>query len=623
MMPWFARPWASTAASALSAFLLFSAVRFCGAVSDNLASVLARFDEPPVPRLVILDRGGGVLYSRTEDPARYAVTDPAGLPRPFTDILLLSEDRRFREHGGVDLRGLARALFSNAVEEDGTQGGSTITMQLVKLKLGESRRSLGNKLEQMATALLLEGRKGKDEILAAYCNCVFMGYSLYGMENASRYYLGKPLAELDGAECAFLAAILPRPAVAMEGRMARLLTLQKSLLRQAAERNLVAPREAEEALDRFLSSYALPKAQPETLLAVEDRFPYLSDHVKSLLESGAMGDLAGLSLEVRTTFDAAAQEQVQTALSDYIVTALFRNLSSMQDPPLQGAAVALDAGDGSLRALVGGRGYSRGDQFNRATGAVRKVGSAFKPFLYALAFEDLGLGPESEESDEPVSVWDDLRGAYGPENHYHGYQGQVTLREALAQSINTVSLRVAGRVGLRRMIEGTARFFTGTGLSPGEAEARYEASWSTALGSARFSILELTSAYGAFANGGMLADAWCIQEVRRGGAAVFRREPAPPRRVVDAGTARGITACLSAVFELDGTAFSSEDRLPFPVSGKSGSIEDNAWFVGYSSGLVLGVWLGLDQRAGVARDVHWKAYPVFRDAMMRIRGPGS
>jgi len=620
MIPWFGKPWASTLSSALAVLLLYSAVRFGAAVSDDLQAVLARFDEPPVPRLLILDRDGEPLYSRSQDPDRYAVTEARRLPHPFTELLLLSEDRRFREHHGVDLRGLARALFSNATEDAGTQGGSTITMQLVKLKLGEDRRTLGNKLEEMATAVLLESRKGKDEILAAYCNCVFMGYSLYGMENAARYYLSKPLADLDPAECALLIAILPRPSVAVEGRMARLLTLQKSLLRQAVEQGLVAQRDAEPALEGFRASYRLPQSPPGSLLLVEDRFPYVSDYVKSVLDSGALGDFTGLSLEVRTTFDAAAQEAVQTALSDYIATTLFRNLSTVSEPPLQGAAVALDPACGALRALVGGRQYARGDQFNRATGAVRKVGSAFKPFLYALAFERLGLGPDSVETDEPTEVWDDLRGEYGPENHYYGYQGRVTLRMALAQSINTVSLRVARRVGLRRTIDGTMPFFTGTGLSRREIAGRYEESWSTALGSARFSVLELTSAFGALANGGLLIDSWCVAEVRHGASTSYRHEAAPPRRIVGPGTARAVMDCLAEVFELDGTAFSPADRLPFPVAGKSGSLADNAWFVGSAGRTVLGVWLGLDQRAGVAREVHWRAFPVFQDAMKRI-GP--
>ncbi len=549
---------------ALWMFILgFLAVTVGAAWLSRLAADLpetARLAEPPRrSSVVVLGRGGEEIARRGAVLAREASVEE--LPGYLVDAVLTVEDRRFYEHGGVDVRGLARAAVENMRAGRVVQGGSTLTQQLAKNLFLDSERTLARKGREMLIARWIEQRYSKDEILELYLNRVYFGAGAYGIEAAAQRYFGKPAAEVTLAEAAMLAGLLKAPSR---------LSPTRDVARAEARAAIV--------LDAMLATGAITDAEHDAALEAplrvraassDDGAGYFADWAAALARARSGG--AADELIVHTTLDTAAQAAAERAVAEAFA-------EGAEGADEQVALVALD-GDGAVRAMVGGRAYAE-SQFNRAVQARRQPGSAFKPFVYAAAIE-AGLSPWDVRSDAPITLGD-----WSPTNFDGAHVGDVTLIRALADSINTVAVRVAEEIGRDRVVRVVKRLGVTSHIRPTR---------SMALGSYEVTPIEVTAAYAAFANGGYAVRPYAVTRVETpDGVALWTRPEPEAARALDPYTVRQMNVMLARVVS-DGTARAAAlpDRS---AAGKTGTTNDfrDAWFIGYVPGFVAGVWVGTD-----------------------------
>ena len=481
--------------------------------------------------------------------------------------VIATEDRRFYSHFGVDPIGLARALFANISAGRVVQGGSTITQQLAKNLFLTPERSLSRKIQETLLALWLEHRFTKDQILEIYLNRVYLGAGTYGVDAAAHRYFAKSARQTTLYESAAIAGLLKAPTRFNPTRdrdKAAARTAQ--VLAKMVEAGFVVDKEATAVIKGGAAFAAVAALHPGTR--------YFADWVAQQLPEFA--DASNRDLTVVTTLDPRMQAEAEAAVAEVIAREGGRRMMR------QGALVAMSP-DGAVRAMVGGRDYGE-SQFNRATQAQRQPGSAFKPFVYLAALE-AGLRPSDQFADAPIRV-----GGWEPRDYTEHYQGEMTLSEGLAQSINTIAVQVAQRTGIRNVVSVAHRLGISSELST---------EMSLALGTAEVNLLELVSAYAPFANGGTGVWPHGIAEVRENtGKIVFHRGGSGLGQVVNPEFAGAMNEMLSAVID-HGTGRSA--ALPRPTAGKTGTTQDyrDAWFVGYTADLVAGVWLGNDDNSSM------------------------
>ena len=478
--------------------------------------------------------------------------------------VVATEDRRFYNHFGVDPIGLIRAAFANLAAGHVVQGGSTITQQLAKNLFLTPERNLGRKIQETLLALWLEHRFSKNQILEIYLNRVYLGAGAYGVDAAAHRYFNKSARQTSLYESAVIAGLLKAPTRFNPTRDSdKTAARTAQVLTKMVDAGFITNGQAVAALSDGTSLAAVAVTRPGTR--------YFADWVAEQL-----GDFADSNHDLRvvTTLDPQIQAQAEAAIAD-VLTRQGANWNVSQ-----GALVAMSP-DGSVRAMVGGRDYSQ-SQFNRATQAQRQPGSAFKPFVY-LAGLEAGLRPSDQFIDAPTRV-----GRWQPRDYIGRYQGEMTLAEGLAQSVNTIAVQVAQRAGIPNVISVAHRLGIASELAP---------DISLALGTNEVNLLELVSAYAPFANGGNGVWAHAIAEIRDGtGKVVFRRTGSGLGQVVRPELVSTMNDMLSAVIE-HGTGRSA--ALSRPAAGKTGTTQDyrDAWFIGYTADLVAGVWLGNDDNA--------------------------
>jgi len=479
--------------------------------------------------------------------------------------VVATEDHRFYSHFGVDPIGLVRAVFANMAAGHIVQGGSTITQQLAKNLFLTPERSLGRKIQETLLALWLEHRFSKNQILEIYLNRVYLGAGTYGVDAAAHRYFNKSARQASLYESAAIAGLLKAPTrfnPIRDSDKAAARTAQ--VLAKMVDAGFVTSSQAMAALSGGSSLAAVPVTRPGAR--------YFGDWVAEQL--GDFADTGNRDLTVVTTLDPRMQAQAEAAIADVITREGGKLAVS------QGALVAMSP-DGAVRAMVGGRDYT-GSQFNRATQAQRQPGSAFKPFVY-LAGLEAGLQPSDQFVDEPMRI-----GNWQPRDYTGHYQGEMTLAEGLAQSVNTIAVQVAQRAGLRNVVAVAHRLGISSPLAP---------EVSLALGTNEVNLLELASAYAPFANGGLGVWPHGITEIRDGaGKIVFRRTGSGIGQVVAPELTGTMNQMLSAVI---GHGTGKGAALPRPAAGKTGTTQDyrDAWFIGYTADLVAGVWLGNDDNA--------------------------
>ncbi len=479
--------------------------------------------------------------------------------------VVATEDHRFYSHFGVDPIGLVRAVFANMAAGRIVQGGSTITQQLAKNLFLTPERSLRRKIQETLLALWLEHRFSKNQILEIYLNRVYLGAGTYGVDAAAHRYFNKSARQASLYESAAIAGLLKAPTrfnPIRDSDKAAARTAQ--VLAKMVDAGVVTSSQAMAALSGGTSLAAVPVTRPGAR--------YFGDWVAEQL--GDFADTGNRDLTVVTTLDPRMQAQAEAAIADVLT----REGGKMAVK--EGALVAMSP-DGAVRAMVGGRDYS-GSQFNRATQAQRQPGSAFKPFVY-LAGLEAGLQPSDQFVDEPIRI-----GNWQPRDYTGHYQGEMSLAEGLAQSVNTIAVQVAQRAGLRNVVAVAHRLGISSPLAP---------EVSLALGTNEVNLLELVSAYAPFANGGLGVWPHGITEIRDGaGKIVFRRTGSGIGQVVTPELTGTMNQMLSAVI---GHGTGKSAALPRPAAGKTGTTQDyrDAWFIGYTADLVAGVWLGNDDNA--------------------------
>jgi penicillin-binding protein 1A len=512
------------------------------------------------PSIQMVDLNGRVLAMRGDAGGEVLALRelPNYLPKAFVAI----EDRRFYSHWGIDPFGIGRALAANVLHRGITQGASTITQQLAKNLFLTQERTIYRKMQEALLALWLERKFSKTQIFELYLNRVYFGSGAYGIEQAAQRYFGKSARQVTIGEAAMLAGLVKSPS------------------RLAPTRNFeAAERRAQIVLATMTELKFITPANEKLALAHPPRIVaqpgngsvnYVADWVMDVLND-TLGHIDE-DIVVKTTIDSSLQANAETALAEELAQKGDKSGVS------QGALVTMTP-DGAVRAMVGGRNYGE-SQFNRAVAAKRQPGSAFKPFVYLTALEH-GLTPDTMRDDKPIKIK-----GWQPENYGHEYFGAVTLTKALALSLNTVSVRLTMEFGPMAVIRTAYRMGIASKLEPNA---------SIALGTSEVSMLELVGAYAPFANGGLATVPHVIERISTPtGKVIYTRNDQPLGRIVDARYIGMMNAMLQETLTI-GTAHKA--ALPnWPAAGKTGTSQDfrDAWFIGYTSHLVTGVWLGND-----------------------------
>ena len=489
----------------------------------------------------------------------------ASLPPYLPQAVIAVEDRRFYDHFGVDLRGLARASWRNFRAGRIVEGGSTITQQLAKNLFLSPERTIRRKVQEILLALWLEHRFTKDQIFSIYLNRVYLGAGAYGVDAAARRYFGKSAREVSLYEAALLAGLLKAPS--------RLNPLRNPDRADARTGLVLVAMQATGAISEAEAESA--KAGGATAsIAVKGWAPYFADWIMAQL-SGYLGGI-GTDVSVTTTLDPAlqriAEEELQALLAQ---SGAARGVS-------QAAVVILDK-NGAVRAMVGGQDY-RESQFNRASQALRQPGSAFKPFVYLAGLETGVYTPDTKVLDAPIDI-----AGWRPRNYADKYYGEVTLRESFARSLNSVAVRITDQVGPKKVAAAAQRLGVTTELA---------ANGSIALGTSEVTLLELTAAYAAFANQGYGVWPHGIREISgaRGQMLYRRQELAEPSRLVAPEDVRDMVDLMTAAVAWGSGKAANPGRWSAGKTGTSQGFRD-AWFLGFSGPLIAGIWMGNDDNA--------------------------
>jgi penicillin-binding protein 1A len=512
------------------------------------------------PNIAILAEDGALLANRgdTGGAAVHLSELPPYLPKAFVAI----EDRRFYSHFGIDPIGIMRAVGRDILHRGGTEGGSTLTQQLAKNLFLTQERTLSRKIQEAILALWLERKYSKDQILELYLNRVYFGSGAYGVEAAAQKYFGKSAKFVTLSEAAVLAGLMKSPT-----RLAPNHNLDAANARAA---QVITAMAQEGYITEAMAKLALSRPAEVVKEKGAGSSNYAADYVMDQLDDtvGAIDE----DIVVTTTLDEKMQAAAEHALTEEL------DAKGGKFGVSQGALVALDP-NGGVKALVGGRNYAD-SQFNRATSAKRQPGSAFKPFVYLSALEK-GLTPDTVRDDAPITIK-----GWSPENYSREYFGPVTLTKALSLSLNTVAVRLGLEVGPKTVVKTAHRLGIVSDLEPNA---------SIALGTSEVSPLELVTAYAAFANGGIGVQTHVIAKVRTAnGKLLYQRKNASFGRVIEPQYVSMMNTMMEETL-LTGTAHKAE--LPgWQAAGKTGTSQEwrDAWFVGYTSALVAGVWLGND-----------------------------
>lgn len=541
------RPWWRWTMRALAAFIILFVITIGWLI---FTAPLSKSLEPPVPPSITLLSAEGTPIARSGAIVGTPV-DSTRLPDHVVDAFVAVEDRRFRSHWGIDPRGILRAFVNNVFTSNSAQGGSTITQQLAKNAFLSSKRTFGRKFQEVLIAFWLEAWLTKDEILSRYLSNVYFGDNQYGLDAAARHYFSRPATELTTGQAAMLAGLVKAPSrLAPSSNLKGAQARQKVVIGTMVDAGLLTEAEAADiapARLRLARTKALPNGT------------YFADWV--LPEARDQAGELGAVREVTTTLEMRMQRAAERAV---------RNAGLRQS---QIAIVAMRP-DGRVIAMVGGKSYAD-SPFNRATQARRQPGSTFKLFVYLAALRG-GMTPDSTVLDEPVTI-----GEWSPKNNDGRYRGQITLRQAFARSSNVAAARLTKDVGPRAVI----RAARDLGISTPIAEEA-----SIALGTSTVSLLELTAAYAAIANGEAPVRPRGLSETDEPGWLARFSDMRRPlgRRELD-----GMRELLAASVS-EGTGRGA--ALSVETFGKTGTTQDNrdALFVGYAEGIVTAVWMGND-----------------------------
>ena len=489
-----------------------------------------------------------------------------------------------------------RAVIANITNKGVSEGGSTITQQLAKNAYLTQDRTLKRKVQEVFLALQLERKYTKDEILELYLNQIYFGQGAYGVQAAAKTYFGKNVEDLDLNECAMLAGIPKSPNYFSPLNNLKAAQERKGVvLDQMSKYGYISSSTAAKTKAENLN---LVKSQPQS----DNHFAsYFIDYVtQQMIEKYGADAVYQEGLKIYTTLDKDMQQAAEAAMQN--LPNYSTDGSGNKQP--QGALVAIEPSTGYIKAMVGGRGT---DQFNRATMAERQPGSAFKPFVFAAALEN-GLTPSSTVEDKPINI-----GGWQPQNYSRNFSGTVTMRYVAEQSLNVPTVRIAQEVGMDKIIYLAEKMGISTFVKEGAAN---DMNYAVTIGGMTKGVtpLEMTSAYGTFANDGVhVAPVAIVKVVNQKGEVLEEAHP-KSEQAIKKTSANELTSMLMGVIAR-GTGTGA--NIGRPAAGKTGTTDNyqDAWFVGYVPDLVAGVWVGCDDNSrmgnmtgGTTPAAIWKAF---------------
>ena len=539
------------------------------------------------------------------------------VPENLQRALLAVEDEKFYSHWGIDPLGIMRATLVNLVHARVEQGASTITQQLARNLFLTQERTISRKIKEAMLALKIEYRYTKKEILEMYLNQVYFGSGAYGVEAASRTYFGKHVEELSLPECALMAGLVRSPnKTSPFNNMEKAKARRDMILERMIKRKIVTKEAG-----------TLAKASPIELHTTETRnAPYFVEHIRRTIEEtyGSNTIYKG-GLSVYTSLDLRLQDKAQKAAAKGIEDAETRiaremgipaeNISSdpnfKKNVPLQIAMVCMEPKTGYVRAMIGGRDFKE-SEFNRATQAFRQPGSAFKPFIYTAAIDN-GFTPADIITDSPIVITDRDGTEWKPENYEKKFFGPTTLRKGLYTSRNVVTLKLLTKVGT----SAAASYAQKMGI-----RSKIKKNLSLAFGTSEVNLLELVSAYCVFPNMGVRVEPVSILYIKDSAGKIIEENTPKLQEVLKPEAAYVMVSMMEDVIN-KGTARAIRDAgVNFPCAGKTGTTDNysDVWFVGYTSGLSCGIWVGFDDHRSLGTVISSgnTPAPIWGDFMQQV-----
>jgi penicillin-binding protein 1A len=550
------------------------------------------------------------------------------IPPALESAVIAIEDRQFYNHWGVNLKRIVGAAIVDVLSKHIAQGASTLTQQLARNVYLTSKQTVIRKIREILTAVQLESCYTKEEIVELYLNQVYLGAGVYGVEAAAQYYFSKHVQDLTLEECALIAGMIQLPERYRPDKPANIdkITVRRNTVLKAMKAMRVIQKED------YQRAVAIP-VKANIQIAKNGIGPYFVEMVRKYVADKYGDDLLyNGGLQIYTTLDPVAQDSAEHAIADEVVN-LQRRLNrifldstdidqklkiprekflksfdslyalhedeysklpdSIKLRQAQMSVVALDAATSAIRVLIGGRNFDE-SKFNRALMARRQPGSSFKPFVYTAAMEN-GYNPASVVLDQPITLMTD-QGEWRPENYDRSFNGPISIRAALAKSVNLVAIQVLNKVGPAVVIDYARRMGLKHMMNPVPA---------LAIGACEATPMELVNAYQIFANHGVMVTPYCIEKIVDKNGRVLEVHQAEEKEVLSARTAflmcslmRSVVCCGTGA-SIPGLGFTR------PAAGKTGTTNDysDAWFIGFTPQIVCGVWAGVDERRSLGTGV--------------------
>ncbi len=552
-------------------FVLIAAGAGCGFISATMSSLPDVANVQPAASSQIYDVHGNLITTVHSSENRLPVPI-SEVPKNLQNAFVATEDSRFYSHHGIDPIGILRAIWVNIAHSGVAEGGSTITQQLARNAFLTQDRTLKRKVSEALLALKIEQHYTKQEILEMYMNQIYFGQGAYGVQSAAHTYFGKNVQDLTLAQCALLAGLPQSPNYYSPfNNLEASKNRQSIVLGQLVKYDYINQATADKAKEADLNLVAKQEAAHEN-----NNASYFINYVIGLV-SEKYGDDAIYKdgLKIYTTLDMNDQNDAVKAMSN--LPTYYTDQNGLHQP--QGALISINPHNGYIVAMIGGRGN---DSFNRATQAERQPGSAFKPFVFLAAIQN-GMTPGSIIDDSPVNF-----NGWKPQNYDRKFNGNITLRYALQHSLNVATIKIADEVGMSKVLS----LVKDMGISTlTQADNNLAAS----IGGLTHGVtpIELATAYGVLANGGVKVKPIAITKIVDRNGQVLEENAVEETRVVDAKDAAIVTSMLESAIQ-GGTGGNA--AIGRPAAGKTGTTDDSkdAWFVGYTPDLVTAVWLGDD-----------------------------
>lgn len=558
--------------SAVLALILvgfLSIAAFFALAKFTTAKILSK-DMVPMASSQFFDANGDLMTTVDSEEDRIPVSIDK-VPKNLQNAFLAAEDIRFYNHGGIDFKGIGRAIYTY-IRYGEVQGGSTITQQLAKNYFLTQERTLTRKIHEAFIALQIEQKYTKKEIFEMYMNQIYFGQGAYGVETAANTYFGKHVEDLDLAECAMLAGIpkspnyynpLSNPKAAKER--------QSTVLDQMEKYGFISAEQHKKAYEEKLTYKSLT-TNPGS------KSYFINYCIQILIDKFGPDAVYKQGLKVYTSLDPDMQKAAEKAAA--LTPTYYTDSNKLKQP--QSAIVAVDPKTGYIKAMIGGRGT---DQFNRAVMAERQPGSSFKPFVYLNAMEH-GATPNSIVDDSPIP------GSWNPQNFDRRFRGKVTYRTALTYSYNVSAIKVAEKYGFENVIKLAKKMGITTLVEDGP---QTDANGSMALGGLTYGVtpLEMAGAYGAIANMGKYNKPTpIIKIVDRNGKTIYEHKVNP----VQVAKESSVYMLISMMKDVMTRGTGRGARISRPCAGKTGTTSDyvDAWFVGFTPNLSCAVWIGDD-----------------------------